>query len=253
MKNILILLIVSLTLLGCKDKPTTLTVNFKAVYDGAPLLLDEITTYNYFDGSPIKMTGFRFYVSDVKLYAGAEVVQIIDIEDIDFTSNNKTSTGATEGQSIVITDPVSGNYDKIEFSIGVPAADNASLPASFGYDHPLGPSNQSEYWDSWNSYIFAKIEGRQDADSNGEFVGFTYHTGVDDMFRTRAISTNFEVAEGKENTLQFEVDAKKIFANSQSTIDLVNDPVVHTLPSNTSSMIFSSTISDNLINSISIR
>jgi len=253
MKKLIFVLITCATFLGCKDKETTLTLNFKAVYDGDPVLLDEVTNYNYYDGSSVKITGLRFYLSHVKLYAGEEVLQIVDIADIDFTNSNKTSAGANEGQSIVIDDPVPGSYDKIEFSIGVPATENAKATADFGYDHPLGPGNQSQYWDSWDSYIFAKIEGRQDADGDGSFDAFTYHTGIDQMYRTKSISSTIAVTEGEENTISMEIDAKKIFSNGTTTVDIVGEPVIHTLPSNPASMTFSEMISDNLINSISIR
>lgn len=253
MRKIIILLITAITILGCNDKPTTLTVNFKAVYDGAPLLLDELTDYNYYDGTPIKMVGLRFFISDVKLYTGGNALQLIDVEDIDFTSTNKTASGAADGQSIIINEPVPGTYDKIEFSIGVKSSLNASNPIDYGYDHPLGPGNQAEYWDSWDSYIFAKIEGRQDNDKNGEFVNFTYHTGIDDVYRTRTITSSIAVNEKQDNTIQFEIDAKQIFSDGTEIIDLVGQPIVHTLPSDSNTMIFSGKISDNLINAISIR
>jgi len=254
MKNILFVLIICLTVLGCKDdKPTTLTVNFKAVYDGAPLLLDEITEYNYYDGSAIKLTGLRFFLSDVKLYAGSNATEIISVEDIDFTTNNKTSTGADEGQSIIIEDPEIGEYDKIEFSVGVTAIENAKTTTDFGYDHPLGPSNQSEYWDSWDSYIFAKIEGRQDANGDGSFDSFTYHTGIDQMYRTTTITKTITVVEEEDTMIQFEIDAKDIFSNGLTTVDIVGEPIIHTLPTNPASMSFSEMISDNLINAISIK
>lgn len=253
MRNLLILLITATTILGCNDKPTTLTVNFKAVYDGAPLLLDEITDYNYYDGTPIKIVGLRFFLSDVKLLSGNDAVQIINVEDIDFTTTNKTSSGAADGLSLIINDPVPGTYDNIEFSIGVRSDLNSSTPVDFGYDHPLGPSNQSEYWDSWDSYIFARVEGRQDDNKDGQYEGFTYHTGIDDIYKTRTITTSIDVKEKEDNSIQLEIDAKKVFSDGIEIIDIVGSPVVHTLPGDANTMIFSGKISDNLINAISIR
>lgn len=253
MKKLLILLITAFTAFGCNDKPTSLTLNFKAVYDNAELLIDEITEYTYHDGTTIKVSGLRFFISDVKLYTGSEAIQIIEVEDIDFTTNNKTCDGAKDGQSIIINDPIPGTYDNIEFSIGVRADLNATNPIDYGYDHPLGPSNSSEYWDAWDSFIFAKVEGRQDVDKNGEFDSFTYHTGMDDIYRTRTITQKITVTENKDNTIQFEIDAKQIFSNGTQTIDIVGDPVVHTLPTKPTTMVFSGMISDNLINAISIR
>jgi len=253
MRTILFILMVCLTQFSCKDKSASLSFNIKALYDNAPLLMDEVMVYNHVDGTPFKLSTFHFFLSDVKLYSEGNPVQIIDIQHVDFTTGNKTSSGAANGQTFEIADVKPGVYDKIEFSIGVPSDLNSTLPSDYGYDHPLGPANQNEHWPSWDGYIFATIEGRQDVDGDGMFTSFSYHTGFDNLYRTRTITKEIEIKESQQNSIAVELNVNDVFSNGIFTLDLVNNPVVHANPDVAGSVEYAKNISDNLIDAVSIR
>jgi hypothetical protein len=85
------------------------------------------------------------------------------------------------------------------------------------------------YWTSWNSYIFSRIEGRLDTLPNaaGGDVSYLYHSGVDGMYQTRTFSKTFEIKTGVNTELIFNINGKDIFYKSGAEINIPNANFSH--------------------------
>ena len=177
---------------------------------------------------------------------------VLDVADVDFSQNHRNSEEAQVGQSIELADLEVGDYDGIKFGIGLTPAQNLTGPTDYAASHPLGNDN-NEYWEGWDSYIFAKLEGRQDVDRNGEFDGFTYHIGFDDLYRSKEFSKAFSITEGGCTALEFNVDVQKMFTDGTDNVDIVNRPVSHTNVNSPEDLANSNLVMDGFANSITLE
>ena len=196
------------------------TIEFNAAYDGAPI--DVLNDYP-FDNYTIKFSRFNIFLSDVTLVAadGSEHL-LSEIEFVDFAPPTDPTT---------VMDPIkrtytvsNGNYTAIKLGYGVKPSLNAKKPADFPAGNPLA-DNVGEYWDSWRSYIFMKIEGNgnTDADPIAE-INFGYHCGSDAVYRTmtRPISLNLT---GPDAQSKITFDLKKLFYADNTWYDIQGSPV----------------------------
>jgi len=97
-----------------------------------------------------------------------------------------------------------------------------TTPADYATTHPLG--NTAEYWVDWNSYIFAKIEGKTDTmpDSIERFDGsFVFHVGVAaDNTRPGEVAINLPLEAGM-NDLSLDLDVATLMQlNTSSELPL---------------------------------
>jgi len=151
---------------------------------------------------------------------------------------------AEEGYSIHIDHIPAKSYNGIRFGIGVPPDLNAKKPEDFPSANPF--SNSGYYWQAWNSYIFMKTEGHLDTLGTGAFdLGFAYHTGKNDLFRTVS-STNIPITieEGKNEEIDVRLDYKDLLAG----IDIKSKP----LNSNPNDTVQIRQIVANLANALSL-
>ncbi|MBK9013934.1 MAG: hypothetical protein IPM82_07520 [Saprospiraceae bacterium] len=93
MKKFLFLLIAAAGIFSCNDDDqpaadsTTVNLNFKAEYDGSPLVLYQALDYP--DGKQIRMQNFNFFVSNITLLGeGATPDHLLtEVEFFDFKDN----------------------------------------------------------------------------------------------------------------------------------------------------------------------
>jgi hypothetical protein len=167
--------LIALLIFACKDddKEGTLTLHFKAVYDGQPL--QTFHTYAYDPVQQIQFNLLSMYISDFTLYNSSSQKNLRDIELIDIGFDDLQK--AADGYTVVIDNVPAASYDGVLFGIGVPQDQNAKKPADFPSSSPL--SKTGFYWEAWDSFIFMKTEGRLDTVGSGNFdVGFAMHTGL---------------------------------------------------------------------------
>jgi hypothetical protein len=231
MKNI-ILLSLGLILFSansCKEhnhsSKGSMTITFKALYENDPLLV--FNDYLTPDGNKLQFHVFNFFLSDIELVKeNDEVIRLKDIDFIDFNGNTDLAR-ASAGIKINIDQAEIGSFKAIRFGVGVEPIKNAKEPGDFPADPFLGdPGN---YWTSWNSYIFSRIEGRLDTLPNaaGGDVSYLYHSGVDGMYQTRTFSKTFEIKTGVNTELIFNVNGKDIFYKSGAEINIPNANFSH--------------------------
>ena len=205
---------------------TTVNLNFKAVYDGKPLVSIS-DKYLYPDGKQVKFQVFNFFISDVVLIedAGADEAGLVDIEFVDFSENTTLAEAETPVTFTKQRVPA-GNYKGIKIGIGVPADLNTASANQFGSGHPLR-QNYDHFWSDWGSFIFMKLEGVYDKDANGfdgNDPGFGHHPGTNEVYRTVTLLKPIELKEGQPFDLNLVVDVLKLYeANDGSYLDL-SDP-----------------------------
>ncbi len=218
------LLIGILALSGCGDGTTgsdigptsTFTITFKALYDGQPL--EKFKAYDY-DTYKVQLTRFNTFMSNITLLGGSSGdVKISDIEWVNFTPDLAPDNFAVQ-VPIAISNVPDGDYTGIRLGYGVPPNLNALQPKDFPAGHPL--SNENEYWLGWKSYIFNKIEGQVDLNSNGQADGaLIYHCGSDAVFRNYTFNLPIKIEPGAGITVEF--DLKTLFVLNGSWLDLNN-------------------------------
>lgn len=190
---------------------TTLTVTFKAVYDGVPLT--KYVDYNY-DDYKVQFSRFNVFFSDLKLLGTTEA-SLSEIEWVDFTPDFAPSDDAVE-VTRTYTVP-QGAYTGLSLGYGVSPSQNAKKPNEYPAGHPL--ANEVEYWSGWKSYIFNKIEGQGDGDGDGQAdIFLVYHCGSDKVYREYAYDQAIQVTGPTSVTV--ELDLKNLFYVDGQWLDL---------------------------------
>ena len=138
---------------------------------------------------------------------------------IDLTGTDITRTfSGTGGRA--------GEYTGLEFILGVNADLNKKTPSQYKSTDAL--SSTSHYWDTWNSYIFSKIEGVLDTNGMNTYdLGIAIHTGTDDCARTVSIRKSFTISTSTTPTMTLDIDVEKIFKQNGVYFDLINSPLNH--------------------------
>lgn len=233
MKNLSVLSLLFLLVLfgsGCGTDETPLAptvdveVNLKGTFGDELLLMRK--DYNYDENTLIRFTRVSFYVSDIVLLkdvegGGDEETGLFDLELFDYTDFTELNPGtADEGISYIGTNIPVDNYKGIKLGLGVPADLNRLSPddQSFGEGHPL--TSSLHYWQGWQSYMFAMIEGTIDLDGNGTFEteeSFKYHLGTDGAYQNAFILKEINLEEGTNPTIEIEFDLKKVFLNEDGS------------------------------------
>jgi hypothetical protein len=231
MKKLLLLLPLFAFFAACKgDDDMTNTqaeigVNFQAVYDGVRLEKNK----NYpFDGYNLQFTRFHTFVSDVELLkADGSSVLLSEIEFVDFTPDDATNDLSAVPHFHFNNLP-QGTYTGLRMGIGVKPGLNGKGPNSYPVGNPL--YQETEYWSGWKSYIFTKTEGALDTLNNGVYnLQFSYHTGIDDLYRTVNLPKNIKIIDGQTTELIIEVDINELLDGKSGAIDPRKNQNAHSL------------------------
>ena len=247
MKKLFYLFLVAIVFINaqCKPEPVvqpdtmgTLRVHFLPTYEGVPLYMDKALVLN---GSlPIKFQRLAFFTSWI---TGTTVSAT---QKVDFSSIYDEKA-ALEGITISIG-KTAGIYDKSQLGIGIDRTTNKKVPSDYKNGDVL--AEVADYWDSWNSYIFTKTEGKFDADGSGKFAAsFSYHTGTDEMYRAFTLQNPITVTSGKVTDISVEIDFKKVLNGSNGVIDPLKDKNAHSLANKPVGL----RIMDNYVTAMSIK
>ena len=217
--------------------PDDYTLNIKLEYDGKPLImLDEIA---YPDGRKMLISRFSFYISDLAFDNEAVSVVELESEYINLSETHFDETSASNGYELSFIETAVDDADIITFNLGLTEAQNNTTPGDHSARDPLALSG--EYWPSWESYIFTKIEGKLDFDNDGiigDDENFVLHLGSSELRR----EVSFPIASPNE-TIQLIIDAKDVFQRNGLIYDIDNTRQIHTLtPDNIEKM---NELSDN--------
>jgi len=235
MKNFLpIFTLLSLLLISaCGDddnggvlQPTSdVKVTFSATYGDQDF--EPNAVYNYENGTPIQFSRFQFFISDFAFAQGSDCDTWTEVDDVELITFDNDNSNANEYVWNTTNIPV-GDYTCVKFGVGVTSELNATKPNEYGSTHPL--YNTAEYWAAWESYIFAKIEGRANVDdSNPDFEkSMVYHLGSDVSFREVTLTKDFTMNENNTLELNINVDLKRILVrNKDDFFNIAEAEAIH--------------------------
>jgi hypothetical protein len=224
---------------ACSSDQKDVTINFKLQYDGAPFVFFQ--DYNYPDGKVFNLTRLSFYISDIDLSDGNTIESFVRPIYVDLTNSHATNASAQNGYDLVLEDTELSNITNLNFNIGISPVLNSTTPNDYTSDNDL--SRSAEYWMSWNSYIFAKIEGNVDLDGDQvKESGVALHLGSDAALRR----VNFD-GFNSSGDIDVIIDVKDIFQNQSAVFDIENTTRIHNL----SQIDKINVLMDNLVNAIS--
>lgn len=218
MKKAFTFLALATLLMSCGSEDDSATLNFKLNYAGEPLVMFE--EYDYPDGNKIEFSRISFYISDIALitagtsYDGGEIYVDLTNAHADLESSNK-------GLGITINDIEESEIESISFNLGLSPELNSTVPSDYPSSSDL--SRTGEYWSGWQSYVFAKIEGRLDRDGDGTKEAFVLHLGSDEAVRPLSF-TNSQ----NDKDFMFNLDIEKVF-NTGSIYNIAETPNIHSL------------------------
>ena len=204
---------------------TSLNISFRAIYDGEPLILAAEKKYNY-DENVVTFTDVSFYLANLVAINDDGETELSEIQFIDLSLTHQTPATAAKGTVMTFNRIPVGTYNYLKFGVGVPPDLNKTTPADYSTSHPLGINNNTAYKEIWNSYIFAKIEGKYDKNGDGFFdsndIIFAYHAGgLENLYKVIELDNQLTLKTGETTDLDFELDIKRLLSfNNGETIDL---------------------------------
>lgn len=228
LKNILYLFmaaVLSITVISCGDddeenpQPTPpagegkITLHFDNQYDpmnGEDLELGKkyVTT----NGDTIMISQVRYYVSNVKFYNGSELVYE---EDNSYYLIENTDANTREMIDFNIP---AGDINRIEFAIGVDAANNDTLGAGKG-DLAL---SDGMFW-SWNTgYKFLRMDGMYYSPDSSNYQPMRVHTGLNDYYieKSMDLPMSISIEDGGEHEVHFMVKINEIMNGGPNVINV---------------------------------
>lgn len=168
-RSIVLLLVctvaVSVTLTAQHHVRNTVQIVFHPTYGSAPLGVDT-SRYHTASGGTVSVSMLKFYVSGVRLIADhGDTVHIPGNYLVDCTDDERMSIAAS------IPEEAFGRYNAITFRIGVDRDVNEFGPQ----EGALDPIN-GMYWTWATGYVFFKLEGTVEQDTNRKRV-YEIHIG----------------------------------------------------------------------------
>ena len=208
------------------DTKGNLDLFVKLEYGGVPLVMASDITYP--DGKKMFINRVSMFLSELQLINGQSSVMLSEVDYHDLTASHSTLAKATQGYKVHFHDVTAGSYSGLKFGIGVTPANNAKRPIDFPSSSVL--SRNAEYWTSWKSYIFSRIEGQYDSNGDGTVdSGMSLHTGGDEAYLQVSFDRPINIEEGKDNSLVMVIDIKNVFERDGIVYKLDEAPQTHSL------------------------
>lgn len=193
-------------------QPIELALYFHPFVGPEPLVLNEARSSDLGGDGRFKVRDFQFFLSNIRLTGGNGVYTEPDSYHLVRFDGPEPAFG------IVLNDVPRGNYQRIEFGIGVDAAANKSL-AQRG---DLDPNGRMAW--TWEvGYKFVLFEGTLESGSTS--VPLVYHVGFDESYRLVSTELQDERLNGRTARLDFRVDIQRLFQGS-TTVDMAALPSV---------------------------
>lgn len=202
----------------------------------------EPRTYTNAKSEKFRITELRYFISNIKLFNEDGSIYTVPQEESYFLIN-----AADRHSRFTKVDVPEGNYDKIQFILGVDSLRSA-MPVEkrtgvLSFNPENGHDGSNMYW-GWNSgYIFFKLEGYCDQisdDQSGDPTGnkrFRYHIGGFGGYSTPTINNIKEITidlknagiaqvrNGLRSNVHLFVDLMKVF-NGPNTFSIAEHPTV---------------------------
>ncbi len=214
MKQLLYFLLTGILLFSCSPPEESIMLRFNLEYNDEPLVM--FSDVDYPDGRKMQFQRISFFISGVNVSENGSATEVSDVDFIDMTSSHSNAADIQPTIVEYFSDDYP-DFDSINLTLGLSEEQNNSTPADFSSNSPLARSG--EYWPSWNSYVFVKLEGNIDLDGDGEYGGgeaFIFHLGSTETAR----DISLPVASTQQEIIDFSIDVEKIFQRGSQIYDI---------------------------------
>jgi hypothetical protein len=193
-------------------QPADLALYFHPFVGPERLVLNETRYPNPGGEGRFKVRDFQFFLSNIRLVSAAgSYVEADSYHLVRFDGDEPAFV-------IMLHDVPRGEYERIEFGIGVDAAANRSL-ASRG---DLDPNSRMAW--TWEvGYKFVLFEGSLLRSNTS--APLVYHVGFDENYRPVSIELDRKAMDSRPARLDFRVDLLRLFQGSKN-IDMAALPSV---------------------------
>jgi hypothetical protein len=202
----------------------SLELVFKARFGDRPMVQGSQNVYDYFGLGTIYFDRADFFYSNMRLISSKDTVLVKDVDYVSLMLHHTSVALAEEGLKIKFPNIPAGNYDSLNFNIGLTPEQNKTKPVNYQTTHPLGEGTR--YWSAWNSYIFSKTEG---VFNNGLDNPFSYHSGFDDAMKTLRFGKAISIRHNEKTTIEIWIDYKKLFLENSTPLDIQSLPQIHNM------------------------
>ena len=224
----LLLVVGFLSLSSCDDDAIivvdngvgNLEVQFGLTFGDQPF--ESLKTYDYVDGQKVSFNRISFFLSDFTLSGLGDPIDEVSFHRLE----NDFAPGASGVYNYTINDIPNGTYDGFTLGFGVTAENNAMTPSDFASGHPL--SATGEYWNTWQSYVFVKLEGTLTL-ADGTDTGFTLHIGGDETYRIFTSNREIDINTDETTTLPMTIDLQNVFLARDTPYNLEENGRLHSL------------------------
>lgn len=178
-----------------------------------PLTLNS-TKYSNSKNQDFSISSLRYYISNISIADATGKIFYVD-------SSFLIDESKPESKRISLNNSQSGNYQSIEFIVGVDSLHNCSGAQSGSLD-PLN----GMFW-TWNSgYIFFKLEGKSSYSNLPENL-IEYHIGGYKTPNNNIRKINLQLDSKKTTEILLNADIEKLFS-SNDEIDFTETPSITT-------------------------
>jgi hypothetical protein len=187
-------------------RPVELRLRFHPVVGAEPLVANELRYANPGGEGRFEVRDFQFFLSNIRLagrtgaYVELDSYHLVRFDD------------AEAIYVVTLHDVPPGDYDRIEFGIGVDPAANRSIDPRGDLD----PNGRMAWtWDV--GYKFVLLEGALVRD--GVRTPLVYHVGFDENYKRISSQFDAELLATGDATLNFRVDLLTMFTE-HATVDM---------------------------------
>jgi hypothetical protein len=197
-----------------------LVLNWRLSYDDSPLVF--FTPYEY-DNYEITFTRFTTYISELTLGDRPTDDRVFYATVGD---SHVDVDQSAQGYSLPIA-VAPGTYEGLQIGLGVNPELNATRPSDWPSGHPLASSG--EYWLSWTSYVFTKVEGTIDLDGDGiSDRSFALHLGGDVAYQSISTEDTITIVEGEDTEIRIGLDIRDWFYGVENgPYNLIDEGSIH--------------------------
>jgi len=187
-------------------QPVELTLRFHPLVGAEPLVPNELRYANPGGEGSFGIRDFQFFLSNIRLAGDTSVY-------IEPDSYHRVRFDAAQATYVVtLHDVPRGDYNHIEFGIGVDPAANHSIESRGDLD-----PNSRMAWTWEVGYKFVLIEG--DFVLDGVRKPLVYHVGFDENYKRISSEFDSELLDARDPNLNFRVDLLKMFTG-HATVDM---------------------------------
>lgn len=195
-----------------ESRPMKLTLRFHPFVGAEPLVRNEPRYANPGGEGRFAVRDFQFFLSNVRLVGDSDVYAAPE------SYHRVRFDGANGTHVITLRDVPRGDYDRIEFGIGVDADANHSIESRGDLD-----PNSRMAWSWETGYKFVLLEGTLVLDNERKPI--VYHVGFDESYRRTSAGFDSELRGTGDPTLDFRVDLLRMFTG-HATVDMATLPSV---------------------------